>query len=278
MKKIGTAKVITKEQLNELLESTHREYEIEYSTGIEVDGLRYSMWKDNRDGKEYAVREYRTVYFGLNSIPQDKVDEFIAIVEREGGCCASWDCTGRTLHHALACDLQRMLPQYEFEVGYNYRCFAQKPQQEPAAAQEGGEQEAEDGSESETWQYYNPHPKGKSVGDCVKRSITKVTGWDYMDVQRKLNKIKREVGAKHFNSDKTLQTFIKEMGWQRTTFPAVKGKKRMSGESFCQQYPEGKFILQMAGHWTACVDGVIYDTWDCREKCVYSCYRVKEVE
>lgn len=132
-------------------------------------------------------------------------------------------------------------------------------------------------SNNETWQFYNPHPNGKMVGDCVKRSITKVTGWEYQEVQRTLNRIKREVGAMHYNSDATLKAFIQRMGWQRTTFPAVKGKKRMSGESFCQEHPKGKFILQMAGHWTACVNGVIYDTWDCRDKCVYSCYRCLEV-
>lgn len=30
------------------------------------------------------------------------------------------------------------------------------------------------------YQYFNAHPKGKRVGDCVKRAITKATGMDYM--------------------------------------------------------------------------------------------------
>ena len=46
----------------------------------------------------------------------------------------------------------------------------------------------------------------------------------------------------------------------------------MDGERFCKKFPNGSYILRMAGHWSACVDGVIYDTWDCSEKCVYNAW------
>ena len=61
---------------------------------------------------------------------------------------------------------------------------------------------------------------------------------------------------------------------QKLSFPAVKGIKRMNGLRFCQTYYKGRYILNMAGHWSCCVDGVIYDTWDCTEKCVYTAYKV----
>ena len=32
---------------------------------------------------------------------------------------------------------------------------------------------------------------------------------------------------------------------------------------FLNLHPKGRHILNMAGHLTRCVDGVIYDTWDC---------------
>ena len=49
----------------------------------------------------------------------------------------------------------------------------------------------------------------------------------------------------------------------------------MNGKRFCRKYPKGKYLLRMAGHVTACVDGVIYDTWDCSGKCVYVAWEVK---
>ena len=51
----------------------------------------------------------------------------------------------------------------------------------------------------------------------------------------------------------------------------------MNGKRFCESYKKGRYILNMAGHWSCCVDGVIYDTWDCSEKCVYTAYKVESV-
>lgn len=49
----------------------------------------------------------------------------------------------------------------------------------------------------------------------------------------------------------------------------------MTAGTFSEKYPQEKYILNMAKHWSCCVDGIIYDTWDCTEKCVYTAYRVR---
>ena len=49
----------------------------------------------------------------------------------------------------------------------------------------------------------------------------------------------------------------------------------MNGQRFCEAYKKGRYILNMAGHWSCCVDGVIYDTWDCSDKCVYTAYKIE---
>ena len=36
--------------------------------------------------------------------------------------------------------------------------------------------------------------------------------------------------------------------------------------------------MNMAGHWRCCINGVIYDTWDCSEKCVYTAYKIPTKE
>lgn len=129
------------------------------------------------------------------------------------------------------------------------------------------------------YQYYNAHPKGLLVGDCVKRSITVAAQMDYMEVQRELNRHKKVTGAKSFNSDYNPHHYVENvLRARKLSFPAVKGEKRMNGERFCKTYPKGRYILNMAGHWSCCVDGVIYDTWDCSEKCVYTAYELKPVQ
>lgn len=125
------------------------------------------------------------------------------------------------------------------------------------------------------FQYFNAHPKGLIVPDCVKRAISKAAEMDYHQVQLELNRYKKVTGAKYFNSDRNPDKYVQNvLKGVKLSFPAEKGKPRMNGERFCSAYPRGKYILQMAGHWTACVNGVIFDTWDCSEKCVYTAWRL----
>ena len=122
-------KVITREELSALFDEEER-------TGIELlewlcikeldDGRTYAHYINRRTGLTLAVWEPRIVHFGLNSITDEKVQELVNIVEREGGANASWGCDGRTRHQMLARQLEKMLPQYRFDIGYNYKCFVAK--------------------------------------------------------------------------------------------------------------------------------------------------------
>lgn len=126
------------------------------------------------------------------------------------------------------------------------------------------------------YQFLNVHPQGKLVGDCVKRAITKATGMDYHEVQLELNRHKRITGAKTFNEDKNWKSYVENvLNGVKLSFPAKAGQPRMNGDRFCKAYPKGSYILSMAGHLSCCVDGVIYDTWDCSSKCCYTAYEIK---
>lgn len=130
-----------------------------------------------------------------------------------------------------------------------------------------------------SYQYLNMHPKGLKVEDCVKRSIALVAEMDYMEVQRELNRYKKITGAREYNTDYNPHKYCENvLKMKKLSFPAETGKCRMNGVLFCAMYPKGRYILNMAHHWTACVDGVIYDTWDCSEKCVYTAYEMRSEE
>lgn len=125
------------------------------------------------------------------------------------------------------------------------------------------------------YKYYNAHPDGKLVGDCVKRAITKAAEMDYNEVKRELNRYKKVTGAAKFNEPKNCNKYVENvLHGRKISFPAEKGKDRMNGNRFCRAYPKGRYILRMAKHWSCCVDGVIYDTWDCSEKCVYNAWKI----
>lgn len=125
------------------------------------------------------------------------------------------------------------------------------------------------------YKYYNAHPKGLIVGDCVKRAITVAAQMDYMEVQRQLNRYKKVSGASSFNTDYNPHKYVENvLHGVKMSFPAIKDEPRMNGEKFCMKFPKGRYILNMANHWSCCVDGVIYDTWDCSKKCVYTAYKI----
>lgn len=129
------------------------------------------------------------------------------------------------------------------------------------------------------YKFLNVHPEGKRVRDCVKRAITLVAEMDYHQVQLELNRYKKVTGAKNFNSDYNPHKYCENvLKMEKLSFPAERGKTRMNGERFCKAFPKGRYILNMAGHWSACIDGVIYDTWDCSDKCVYTAYKMRTPE
>ncbi len=119
------------------------------------------------------------------------------------------------------------------------------------------------------YKYYNPHPKGLSTDDCVKRAIVVVTGMDYSRVQRELNEYKKVTGAKSFNSVKNLRYVEDVLKAKMMSF-----NKQVTAEEFCKKHLRGRYILDMDEHWSACVDGCIYDTWDPGNKKVNFAYEI----
>lgn len=126
-----------------------------------------------------------------------------------------------------------------------------------------------------TYKFCNPHPDGKIVNDCVKRAICLAEGRDYKDVKNDLNRLKRELGLKKFNSNENWKTYLERKNYEKISFPAKAGECRMNGHKFAEIHPAGSYILRMSKHLVACVDGVILDTWDCRDKCVYNAYKIR---
>lgn len=122
------------------------------------------------------------------------------------------------------------------------------------------------------YKYYNPHPKGTGtqVGDCVKRAIVVTTGMQYMDVQRALNAFKKVTGAKKFNTNYNPHHYVEDVLEAEKISLGV----NTTAKEFCQKHPKGRYILDMPGHWSACVDGCIYDTWDCRSEKVNYAYEI----
>lgn len=124
------------------------------------------------------------------------------------------------------------------------------------------------------YQFYNPHPQQKLVGDCVKRALVKATGNSYRDVQIELNRIKRELGEKCYTRDRVWREYLKRHNFLKVSYPAVAGKKRMNVERMAEENNYNDvYVCQCAHHLVCVTNNKYWDTWDSGEKCVYIAYK-----
>lgn len=104
-------------------------------------------------------------------------------------------------------------------------------------------------------------------GDCAIRALANAISCSWLDAYDYLSaKARRDFNVP--NDAGGFRAWTVEGGAVWNNCPAVSGKKRMAALQFAESHPEGRFVLQVANHFTACVNGVILDAWNCGEKCV----------
>jgi len=119
------------------------------------------------------------------------------------------------------------------------------------------------------------HVTGRDKADCQVRALVTATGMKYREAWELLYAVQGERKTCGFCLPDALRSGDSRFGVLRTlTFNAVSGKRRMTGEKFCHDFPIGNFILRLAHHVVAVEDGVLFDTWDSTAKCVYQAYEV----
>ena len=112
----------------------------------------------------------------------------------------------------------------------------------------------------------NINPLEKKTSDCVIRAIAKATGMNWLTIFDSLTKIAREKYSV-LNADDVYFKYLKNL--ETGTCQAVKGRRRDRVKDFSL----GTYILKTANHLTCVIDGVNYDTFDNRERCVYRFWR-----
>ena len=117
---------------------------------------------------------------------------------------------------------------------------------------------------------FNPHPRGELLDDCVIRSIVCTTSMPYDLVRRQLNGFRKVTGASKFYSGENPHRFAEDvLSAKKLSVP-----KNMTAEEFCNMHSCGRYILDMDGHWSACCNGDLYDSFDCRNNTVNFAYEI----
>ena len=121
--------------------------------------------------------------------------------------------------------------------------------------------------------YYQPNDKDKNnqFGDCTIRALSKALGVTWIEAfDRTIPICRKYQTANVFDvSAHVRKIFLGELGFIYHGLLIKKGQKRQTVDAFAKSHPKGSYILNIAGHVVACVDGKYYDTWDCGYRPIY---------
>lgn len=107
-----------------------------------------------------------------------------------------------------------------------------------------------------TFEKYNANPENKNIGDCSIRAICTATPLTYQQAKKLLETKVFESGAA-WNTVKNITAALADLGIE------VKAASRETVNSFTKHCDNSSsYVVFVAKHAVAVVNGVIYDTWD----------------
>lgn len=120
---------------------------------------------------------------------------------------------------------------------------------------------------------YNNNPRGLKTDDCVIRAISKATGESWLNTFDRLISHARVVCT--CQTGKEAYTDLLHDYPSFSVFKYVDGeKKRLTVKDVCKL--KGSYVVRVANHMVAVVDGKYYDIFDSGDKCAYKIWRTKK--
>lgn len=121
---------------------------------------------------------------------------------------------------------------------------------------------------------YNPNPNGKRVGDCVIRAIAKAMNisWDAAYASIALQGyLMKDI----MSSNSVWGEYLRRHGYKRYVIPDT-CPDCYTVREFCQDHPEGKYILATGSHVVVAEDGCYYDAWDSGDETPIYYWRLRD--
>jgi len=130
------------------------------------------------------------------------------------------------------------------------------------------------------YKYYQPNNKDlkDKTGDCQVRALSKALNLSWLEAFDLTIPICRRMQTYTIfdgDLDKTIEAMA-ELGFVYQGISNKKGTKRPTVKSFAAKHKTGTYILKIAHHVVACVDGTYYDTWDCGNRSMYGYYELMQ--
>lgn len=110
------------------------------------------------------------------------------------------------------------------------------------------------------YSYFNCNPKGNRVGDCVIRAISKALNQPWEDTYIELT-IQGYIMGDLLSSNSVWGAYLKSKGFDRDII-STDCPDCYTINDFCEEHPEGIFVIGTGSHAVAVIDGTIFDSWN----------------
>lgn len=122
------------------------------------------------------------------------------------------------------------------------------------------------------WRYYNPNPLGRSVGDCAVRAVAAALGVDWESAYSMLASNVYLMGDLP-QANSVIAATLRRNGFYKAVIPDT-CPDCYTAEMFCQDHPEGVYVLGFGTHVATVIDGELWDSWDSSQEIpIYFFYR-----
>lgn len=110
---------------------------------------------------------------------------------------------------------------------------------------------------------YNPNPVGRRVGDCAVRAVAKALDTDW-ETAFTLLVVNAFLMGDMPSSDSVWGSVLRQNGFGRESLPDS-CPDCYNTVDFCNDHPEGVFVLGFGGHTATVRDSKLFDSWDSSE-------------
>ena len=110
------------------------------------------------------------------------------------------------------------------------------------------------------WEYFNPSPGGRRVGDCTVRAVARALGMDWEQAYVLLADKGLELMDMP-SSNAVWGAVLKDHGFRSRMVPDA-CPQCYTVADFAQDHPRGTYVLCTGSHAVCLEDGTVYDTWD----------------
>lgn len=117
------------------------------------------------------------------------------------------------------------------------------------------------------YRFLNANAKGNFVNDCVIRAISVAQHKSWDETYEELSDLAQEEGILlddvHFVENYLDKRYRRACHYSKTV------------GQFLEENPIGIYLITMSGHITVIIDGILYDTFDCRDRVMWCAWKVR---